>query len=159
KIKRALRYPFLDFTTLANRKAACEAELDINRVFAPAIYLRVAPIARQKNGALRLGGGGEIVEWAVEMRRFDETKTPDRRAGADGIDLALADRVARAVAATHCRVPVLDGGPWIAALADYINQTHAAFRAEPDLFDPAQAESLRTHMRHALDRLRPLLDA
>ena len=39
KIKRALRYPFLDFSTLPKRKAACEAELGVNRVFAPAIYL------------------------------------------------------------------------------------------------------------------------
>ncbi|MBO0753641.1 MAG: hypothetical protein J2P53_16095, partial [Bradyrhizobiaceae bacterium] len=47
KIKRALRYPFLDFSTLARRKAACEAELAINRVFGPAIYLAVVPITRQ----------------------------------------------------------------------------------------------------------------
>jgi uncharacterized protein len=159
KIKRALRYPFLDFSTLPKRKAACEAELDVNRVFAPAIYLSVIPIVREKNGALRLGGDGEIVEWAVEMRRFDETKTLDRLADAQGIDLALADRLARAVAETHRRVPVLDGAPWIAALSDYIDQTSAAFRAEPDLFEPAQAESLANNMRRTLDRLRPLLEA
>jgi aminoglycoside phosphotransferase family enzyme/predicted kinase len=158
KIKRALRYPFLDFSTLPKRKAACEAELDVNRVFAPAIYLRVVPITRQENGALRLGGVGEAVEWAVEMRRFDETKTLDHLADAGGIDLALADRLARAVAATHRRVPVLDGAPWIAALFDYIGHAHAAFRAGPDLFDPDETEQLSNDMRHTLDRLRPLLN-
>ena len=41
KIKRAVRFPFLDFSTLAKRKAACEAELAVNRPYAPAIYKRV----------------------------------------------------------------------------------------------------------------------
>jgi aminoglycoside phosphotransferase family enzyme/predicted kinase len=159
KIKRALRYPFLDFSTLPQRKAACEAELAVNRVFAPALYLRVVPITREKDGALRLGGGCEAVEWAVEMRRFDETRTLDHLADAGGIDLGLADRLARAVAETHRHVPVLDGAPWIAALSDYINQTTAAFRAEPELFDPAATEALTSDLRAALDRLRPLLAA
>jgi uncharacterized protein len=159
KIKRALRYPFLDFSTLAKRKAACEDEVAINRVFAPAIYLGVTPITRAEDGALRLGGGGAPVEWAVEMRRFDETMTLDHLADAGGIDVALADKLARAVAETHRHIPVLDGGPWIAALSDYIDQTHAAFRAAPDLFGPARAESLRDDLRHTLARLRPLLAA
>jgi uncharacterized protein len=159
KIKRALRYPFLDFSTLEKRKAACEAEISINRVFAPAIYLGVTPITREKNGALRLGGDGAAVEWAVEMRRFDETRTLDHLADARAIDLALADKLARAVAETHQHVPVLDAAPWIAALLDYIGQTDAVFRAEPDLFDPAQAEALSHDMRRTLDRLRPLLAA
>jgi aminoglycoside phosphotransferase family enzyme/predicted kinase len=159
KIKRALRYPFLDFSTLSKRKAACEAELDINRLFSPAIYLRVVPVTRDMSGALRLGGDGETVEWAVEMRRFDETKTLDHLADAHAISLALADKLARAVAETHRHVPVLDGAAWIAALSSYIEQTNAAFRADPDLFDPARTETLGHDMRHALDRLRPLLTA
>jgi aminoglycoside phosphotransferase family enzyme/predicted kinase len=159
KIKRALRYPFLDFSTLAKRKAACEAEITINRVFAPAIYRRVTPVTREKNGALRLRGDGAPVEWAVEMRRFDETKTLDHLADAHGIDLALADKLARAIAETHRHVPVLDSTPWIAALSDYIDQSDAAFRAEPDLFDPTQVDALSSDMRRVLDRLRPLLAA
>lgn len=159
KIKRALRYPFLDFSTLARRKAACEAELAINRVFGPAIYLAVVPITRQKDGMLRLCGDGEAVEWAVKMRRFDETKTLDHLADAGGIDLALADSLARAVAETHRHVPVLDGAPWIAALADYVDQTQGAFAADHGLFDPDATRKLGSAMRAALDRLRPLLGA
>ncbi|HLK84592.1 MAG TPA: AAA family ATPase [Xanthobacteraceae bacterium] len=159
KIKRAVRYSYLDFSTLAQRRAACQAELEINRVFAPGLYLRVVPITREKNGALRLGGDGEIVEWAVEMRRFDETKTLDRLADERGIDLALADRLARVVAATHSRVPVFEGAPWIAALSRYVEQNDAAFRTQADLFDPARTEQLGRDSRRALDQLRPLLAA
>src|SRR5947208_7298265 len=68
KIKRAVRFPFLDYSTLGKRKAACEAELAVNLPFAPQIYRRVVPITRQADGSLALGGTGEPVEWAVEMR-------------------------------------------------------------------------------------------
>ncbi len=157
KIKRAVHYPFLDFSTLARRKAACEAELEINRVFAPGIYLRVISITREGDGTLRLAGDGDPVEWAVEMRRFDETRTLDRVADGGGIDRALADKLARAVAETHAQIPVLEGGPWIAALSAYVEQNDAAFRASPDLFDAAQAEALGQGSRSALDRIRLLL--
>jgi uncharacterized protein len=159
KIKRAIRYSYLDFSTLAQRKAACEAELDINRVFAPGLYLRVIPVTREKNGSLRLAGDGESVEWAVEMRRFDEAKTLDRMADENAIDLALADKLARVIAATHSRVPLFDGAPWIAALSRFIDEADAAFRTQPDLFDPAQADELCHDSRRALAKLRPLLAA
>src|ERR1700736_6949682 len=101
KVKRAVRYPFLDFSTLAQRKAACEAELAVNRAFAPELYVGVIPITQDADGRLALGGHGESIESAVEMRRVDETKTVDHLADDNAIDLALADRLARAVAATH----------------------------------------------------------
>src|SRR5215468_3375810 len=129
KVKRAVRYSFLDFSTLALRRAACEAELAINRVFAPGLYLRVVPITREKNGALRLAGDGECVEWAVQMRRFDETRTLDRLAEEHAIDLALADKLARVVATSHSQIPVLEGAPWISALSSFIEENDAAFRA------------------------------
>jgi uncharacterized protein len=159
KVKRAVRYPFLDFSTLAQRKAACEAELEINRVFAPGLYLRVIPITRENDGTLRLDGPGESIEWAVEMRRFDETKTLDRLADDRAVDLALADKLARVVAATHDRIHVMEGPPWIAALSSYIEQNDAAFRADPDMFDLSQTASLSRDSRLALDHLRPVLAA
>src|SRR5258708_10505146 len=115
--------------------------------------------AGEGNGALRHGGGGEVVEWAGEMRRFDEMRTVDRLADDNAIDLALADKLARAVAATHNRIPVLEGASWIAARSSYIAENDAAFRADPDLFDPAQTASLGRDSRLALNRLRPLLGA
>src|ERR1700740_248102 len=88
KVKRAVRFPFLDYSTLAKRKSACEAELRINRPFAPEIYRRVVAITREADGALKLDGAGAAVEWAVEMHRFDENATLDRLAAAGKIDAA-----------------------------------------------------------------------
>src|SRR2546429_3589680 len=82
KVKRAVRFPFLDFSTLAKRKSACEAELRINRSFAPDIYRRVIAVTRETDGRLTLDGTGTPVEWVLEMRRFDENATLDRLAQA-----------------------------------------------------------------------------
>ena len=158
KIKRAVRYPFLDYSTLARRKAACEAEVAVNRAFAPELYLGAESVNRGAGGRLRLGGDGEAVEWAVVMRRFDERGTLDRVAAAEGIDRDLALRLARAVADTHARVAVLPGTDWIAALPEWIGQNEAAFRTEAALFDPAAVDRLAGGLRAALARLHPLLE-
>ena len=159
KVKRAVRFPFLDFSTLAKRKAACLAEIEANRPFAPELYRGVIAITRGADGALALGGAGEPVEWAVDMRRFDETKTLDRLADAGRIDLQLADALARGVAAAHARAPVVDAAPWIAALAQYIEQNDAAFREYPALFPQSAAAGLTAASRAAFARIRPLLIA
>ena len=53
KIKRAVRLPFLDYSTLEKRKTACDEEIRINRQFAPQIYHRVVSITRSDDGSLR----------------------------------------------------------------------------------------------------------
>jgi len=77
KALRAIRLPFLDFSTLEKRRAACEAEIAANRDNAPGVYLGVTPIVR-RGGALAIGGEGEVVEWTTHMRRFDDNATLDR---------------------------------------------------------------------------------
>jgi len=80
KIKRAIRFPFLDYSTLGKRKAACYEEIRINRQFAPQVYHRVVAITLTRDGSLEIGGKGEPVEYAVEMSRFDERQTIDHLA-------------------------------------------------------------------------------
>jgi aminoglycoside phosphotransferase family enzyme/predicted kinase len=156
KVKRAVRFPFLDFSTLDKRKAALEAEIAANRPFAPDLYLEVLPIVR-RDGSLALGGEGTPVEWALKMRRFDETQTFDFLAEADRIDIALIQALAGAVAAAHERAPVADANAWIAALAEYIEQNEAALREHADLFAPQAIDTLTTRSRAAFARVRPLL--
>src|SRR5580692_10416508 len=72
KIKRAVRFPYLDYSTLEKRKAACEEEIKINRQFAPQIYRRSIPITQNDDGSLSIDGDGAPVEFAIEMARFDE---------------------------------------------------------------------------------------
>lgn len=157
KVKRAVRFPFLDYSTLDLRRRACESELEVNKPFAPEIYLRVVPITREADGRLTLDGDGAAVDWAVEMRRFDENATLDHLADAGEIDAALADALGRAVAAAHASAPVVEAAPWIDALAAYIEQNHAELRERPELFPSAEVEPLTRASRAAHARVRPLL--
>lgn len=157
KVKRAVRFPFLDYSSRDQRKAACAAELEVNRRFAGDLYRRIVPVTREADGRLALGGSGQPVEWAVEMGRFDEDRTLDRLADAGNIDLALADALARAVAAAHQQAPAADAERWIAALGKYIEDNDAAFARRPDLFAPGDRDTLASASRTALARLDPLL--
>jgi aminoglycoside phosphotransferase family enzyme/predicted kinase len=157
KVKRAVRFPFLDFSTLEKRRAACEAEIEANRPFAPDLYRAVLAITREAGGQLSLGGTGEAVEWIVEMRRFDETKTLDRLADEGAIDLALADKLARAVAAAHGKSPTVDVAPWIGALESYISQNDAAFHEYAELFPACDTKRLTRNSVGALAAIRPML--
>ncbi len=155
KVKRAVRFPFLDYSTLANRKAACESELAVNASYAPQIYRGVVPITRESGGRLAIGGSGETIEWAVDMRRFDETRTLDHLAGK--VDEALADALGRAVAAAHAKAGPVDAQKWIAAIGTYIDEHTEAFRRHPDIFSPGNAAALSHASRAAYEKLLPLL--
>lgn len=157
KIKRAVTFPFLDFSTLEKRKAACEAELEVNRPFAPAIYKRVVPITRAADGRLAIGGDGLTVEWAVEMARFDETQTLDHLATAGKIDDRLADALGHAVAEAHARVPIVRDFGFADELTEIVTQNDLELRGTPDLFPSDQVAALTERTQAALTRLRPLL--
>jgi aminoglycoside phosphotransferase family enzyme len=72
KLKKPVRFPYLDFSTLERREAACRAEVDLNRRLAPDVYIGVAPLTVSPLGALAIGGEGEVADWLVVMRRLDE---------------------------------------------------------------------------------------
>jgi aminoglycoside phosphotransferase family enzyme/predicted kinase len=155
KVKRAVKFPFLDYSTLAKRKAACEAEIEVNRPYAPHLYRRAVAITRGTDGRLSVGGDGTAVEWAVEMERFDENRTLDRLA--DQIDDALANALGRAVAQAHARTPAVEAEPWIAALGSYIDEHVEAFGAHPEIFPPADIDALARACRIVFNRIVPLL--
>jgi aminoglycoside phosphotransferase family enzyme/predicted kinase len=157
KVKRAVKFPFLDYSTLERRKAACAAEIEVNQPFAPQLYRGVVAITREADGRLALAGRGTPVEWAVDMRRFDETRTLDRLADAGAIDDELADRLGRAVAAAHAKASAVDAAPWIEALGKFLDQNDAALREYPDLFPAEEAARLGRLSRAALARITPLL--
>jgi hypothetical protein len=158
KVLRAIRLPFLDFSTLDKRRAACEAEIAANRDNAPGVYLGVTPIVRRGAG-LAIGGEGEIVEWTTHMRRFDENATLDRVAERGALSPELVRDLAAAIRRSHDRAPPGDGERATQSLATYLDQNQAAFAARPDLFAPSRAAALDRESRAAFATLRPLLIA
>jgi uncharacterized protein len=157
KIKRAIRFPFLDYSTLARRKAACDQELEVNRRFAPETYRAVVPITRRPDGTFGIGGGGEVVEWAVEMVRFDEQRTFDRLAPAGSLDSGLVAATADAIAASHRAAPPADGAPWVASIEPIIADNTNAFAGADD-FTAAEVAALDSASRAAFTRNRALLE-
>jgi uncharacterized protein len=157
KVKRAVRFPFLDYSTLEKRKAACAAELEVNRRFAPQIYRRIVPITREPDGSLAIDGRGELVEWAVEMTRFDENQTLNHIADRGALDETLRGKLAKAVAAMHAQAVPVETAPWLAAVEGYIGQNTAAFRETEDVFPEEHVAALDQKSRATLVRLRPLL--
>lgn len=157
KVKRAVRFPFLDYSTLDKRKIACEAEIDVNRRFAPQLYRGVVAITREHDGRLAIGGRGTPVEWAVDMARFDENQTLDRVAERGEFSDPLAERLALMIAALHQTSEQAPAAPWIAAVEQYVDQNSAALREHPSLFATAQVDELDRRARDALRQLRPLL--
>ena len=155
KVKRAVRFPFLDYSTLAKRKQACEAEIAVNAPYAPEIYRGVVAITREPSGKFAIGGAGTPAEWAVDMRRFDEKRTLDRITAE--IDEALADALGLAVAAAHAKAPAVNAEPWIAAIGAYIDEHSAAFAQHPDIFPATANEALAHASRTTYERILPLL--
>jgi aminoglycoside phosphotransferase family enzyme/predicted kinase len=159
KVKRAVKFPFLDYSTLAKRRAACQSELDVNRAFAPQLYRRVVAITREPDGRLALDGQGEPVEWAVEMRRFDEDQTLDHLADRGAVTEELAGKLAIMTVAMHEHAEPVAPAPWLAAVEDYLQQNTDAFRQNERLFRADLVADLDRRSRAALARLRPLLAA
>jgi uncharacterized protein len=152
KIKRAVRFPFLDYSTLEKRRAACDEEIRINRQFAPQVYRRVVPITQTGDGSLEVGGGGSPVEFAVEMNRFDERQTFDHLAKAGPLDPALVDAVAEAIAASHKRAPQAQTEPWTQSIPGVIDGNTAAFREAGD-FSNEEIDNLAQASHAAYCRL------
>jgi aminoglycoside phosphotransferase family enzyme/predicted kinase len=131
KVKKAVRFPFLDFSTLERRRHFCHEEVRLNRRLASGVYLGVVPIVR-RDGGVRVGGTGEAIEYAVHMRRLPEERMLRvlvERGTADG---ALLDRIARKVARFHAAA---ESGPAIAvdaapaALARIVRDNFASLGA------------------------------
>lgn len=105
KIKRAVKLPYLDFSTLEARRRFSERELQLNRPHAPDIYLGVVPVTREADGRLAIGGRGRAIEWAVRMRRFEEDDLLSRAVARHGMTPQLAAELAGMVARYHASAP------------------------------------------------------
>ena len=83
KLKKPLRQASMDYRTLALRRRACQAELQLNTRLAPAVYRRIVPLRRTRTGALTLRAGARrVVDWLVQMRRLPAARLLDQAIGA-----------------------------------------------------------------------------
>ncbi len=101
KLKKPVSLGFLDFSTSEKRRAACEAEVVLNRRLAPEAYLGVIPVTRDDQGRHAFAGKGEVVDWAVLMRRLPESHRLDRRLASGRLDDSQLEALAVKLANFH----------------------------------------------------------
>jgi len=101
KVKKALDFRFLDFTTLEKRRFFCEKELELNRRLCGDMYLEVVPINRSK--IIKMKGEGETIEYAVKMKRMPQDKMMDKLLEEKKVDNKLIDSIAKIIAEFHSK--------------------------------------------------------
>ncbi len=116
KIKRPVRYPFVDQRSAERRHWLCEEELRLNRRFAPELYLGVCPIVTGGSSArVHLGptGAEGVAEYAVRMHRFAAADVLDRQLADGRIAPDALETFGRTLADIHATLPsVTVDAPW-----------------------------------------------
>ncbi|MBX3413413.1 MAG: AAA family ATPase [Pirellulales bacterium] len=122
KLKKPVRFDFLDYSTAEKRRAACEAELRLNRRLARDVYLDVLPITRDDVGSLHVAGVGPTVDWAVRMRRLADEERLDCLIRDGHVSEADLERVAARLATFYRQAPGLavDAGEYRAAIESHV---------------------------------------
>ncbi|MGJ3259356.1 MAG: AAA family ATPase [Rhodospirillales bacterium] len=161
KLKRAVKFPFLDFRTLEARHEACLREVEINRRTAPAIYKGVLPVTRDNDG-LELDGGGEAIDWVVDMRRFDESLLFDRLAAVDkGLRRPVIEDLADAIAAFHAKADVRENKGGADGIRRIAENNVRAFEEQDGsgIFDRVRVDAVTARTLELIDDLSTELDA
>jgi len=177
KVKRAVKFSYMDFSTLAKRREACEREIKLNRRTAPSLYLHTLGVTRASGGGLALGGEGEVVEWAVVMRRFDQADLFGQMAQEGRLTAAHMSDLAEAIACFHAAADPVGADPVGAdpvgadpvgvikesgggsdGLTWVIEETLEELAERPEFFAPSDIEELGRAIRSWLARCAPLLD-
>ena len=157
KLKRAVTYPYLDFSTLEARRAACAAELTLNRRNAPDLYLGLRALGRGEGGGIGWTEAGDALDWVVVMRRFDQDRLFDAMAAAGRLDASLILALAAHIAEFHAhaeRRPERGGAAATAAIADGNTRSLRAAGFPGEAIDDLDTRAHAHIARHAA-----LLDA
>ena len=159
KLKRAVRLPYLDFSTLDKRRAVCRHEVQLNRRTAPNLYLGMEAVVRRPDGRLEIGGDGDTVDWLVKMQRFSDGVLLSQAVADGPLPLTILHALADTIAEFHGRAEV--SGEW--GGADEMGRIAAVDRAviarfTPGLFAPRRAASVAALTRRTIEAQRALLE-
>jgi aminoglycoside phosphotransferase family enzyme/predicted kinase len=159
KLKRAVQFGYLDFSTPERRRKALEAELRLNQRTAPQLYRAVHPIMQTPDGRLTIGGAGIAVDWLLEMQRFPDDALLDQRAAQGRLDerllLSLADRII----AFHATVEPLVTGEGSNRFRSVAEGNIVSMAAVSEILDPNKARLLGNRLLDLTGELAMLLNA
>ncbi len=158
KLKRAVKLPFLDYSTLDYRNRAARREVDLNRRTAPDLYRGVVTVTQTEDHDFHLGGDGKVVEWLVHMHRFDHKMQGNHLAAQNTFTRRHANALADAIASFHQTLsPRTDKGGhqfMRKAIADVV----ATCAKLPDPNMAQRAQNLGTRLLNLCDQKASRLD-
>ena len=159
KLKRAVKYPYLDFSTPEHRRQACEAELALNRRTAPTLYLEVRALVRMPDGKIGFAGNGPAIDWLVVMRRFEQSSLFDALAQTGGLSAPLMNELAGHIADFHALAERRFDYGGAAALTDIAETNHRCLVAARHVgFAPECVDEIRESSLQRLAAVGGLLD-
>jgi aminoglycoside phosphotransferase family enzyme/predicted kinase len=156
KVKKPVNYGFVDFGTLTKRRHYCDEEVRLNRRLAPDVYIGVVPVTR-RDAQVELEGKGEVIEWAVKMRRLPDEATLQSLLQQGDVCAEVLERLARRIATFHAQAA---SGPHIAeygrfaVVADNARENfeqsavHVGTTVSKSVFERAQALTEESLARH-----------
>jgi aminoglycoside phosphotransferase family enzyme/predicted kinase len=151
KIKRDIKLPYMDFSTLEKRRTVCWREVELNRQTAPQLYLGLAPICRDSDGVLNLEARGEPVEWAVRMRRFDQEELLEAIAVRGALSDDLVRALASHIAEFHGQIRKTLDVDFASTMGRIAVELIDAFPLQPKLFEPSGQEEFARRIREEVD--------
>lgn len=159
KLKRAVEYPFLDYSDSHKRLKCCEAEVTLNRRTAPDLYVGVKPITRGDDGQLHLDEYGTIIDWVIEMKRFDEATLFDKLAEQGKLSRHLMEHLADKIATFHAATEARQDGGGRTGIALTIESNAKAFGENaPGILDLDQVAQLTDHSLALANELTEMLE-
>lgn len=158
KLKRPVRYDFIDLRDPAERERCCHEELRLNRRFAAPLYVDVCPVTL-RDGRACMGGEGEVIDHAVRMRQFDRADALDALLDRDAATAEELQAFGQSLARIHEDCPVASGADRWGTVEEVRTQLLRNLEQAAEaggVFDEADAvRGLRPALEH---RLRELAD-
>jgi uncharacterized protein len=153
KIKRPVQYPFVDLRSAQHRHFLCDEERRLNARFAAQLYAAVCPITR-RDGRVCMGGAGEVIEYAVQMRQFPSDAVLEWLVAAQAVSVTELGQFGRSLARLHASLPVATSAlPWgqpQAVQAQMLANLEQCAAAVAQLEDPQLVNALRTPLLQRL---------
>lgn len=160
KMRKPVRLPFLDMSSLERRRRCTEDSLRLNRRLAPTVYLDVVPLVLADDGRLRLGGPGRVVEWLEKMQRLPEEKMLDVAIRQGTVTTGDVERAIRVLARFYRDAPPERVSPpaFRHLLRETIDSSHRALEAREFALDRQALAALGATLTGFIDREGALLD-
>ncbi|MFP3942832.1 MAG: hypothetical protein ACLFWF_03010 [Alphaproteobacteria bacterium] len=159
KLKKPVKTPVLDFSTLQAREVNALREVRLNRRLAPGVYYGVVPLTQERAGRLALDGGGRVIDWLVHMRRLPETAMLDHLIENGAVPRDRIDALGHRLAAFYRRAARADISPtaYAARFGRELEESREVLLHSPVSLDSGTAPVL-DRAEAALRHIRPLLE-